>query len=160
MHLITKLGLSTALTVLIGCVGQNESNPSAHTPDESPATANEQQPSSSDDWSAGDTIPSGRSGVADIQILEVHKNGSGPKCGTGKRATLAYKAMLKNGKILDPGSRPFTFRVGSGEAIKGWDVVVAEMRVGDSFTILLPQQLAYGASKGDLKFDMELLSVE
>jgi FKBP-type peptidyl-prolyl cis-trans isomerase len=32
------------------------------------------------------------------------------------------------------------------------------MRVGDSFTIALPQALAYGPSKGDLKFDMELLS--
>ena len=49
---------------------------------------------------------------------------------------------------------------GAGQAIKGWDVVVARMRIGDSFTITLPQQLAYGPSKGDLKFDMELLSVE
>ncbi|MFT6362224.1 MAG: FKBP-type peptidyl-prolyl cis-trans isomerase [Planctomycetota bacterium] len=109
-------------------------------------------------WSDGDTMPSGRDGVADIQILKVHANGSGPACGPGKRATLAYTAMLANGKVLDPGTRPFSFKVGAGEAISGWDVVVAEMRVGDSFTIMLPQELAYGPSKGDLKFDMELLS--
>ena len=48
--------------------------------------------------------------------------------------------------------------MGAGKAIKGWDVVVSRMRVGDSFTIVLPQQSAYGPSKGDLKFDMELLS--
>ncbi|MFT5198129.1 MAG: FKBP-type peptidyl-prolyl cis-trans isomerase [Planctomycetota bacterium] len=111
-------------------------------------------------WSAGDTIPSGMKGVSDIQILQVHKNGSGDACGLGKSATLKYKAMLANGTVIDPGRAPFTFKVGAGRAIKGWDVVVSKMRVGDSFTILLPQQLAYGASKGDLKFDMELLSVK
>ncbi len=79
-------------------------------------------------------------------------------CGSGKSATLAYKAMLADGTVIDPGTRPFTFKVGAGQAIKGWDVIVAKMRVGDSFTVTLPQQLAYGASKGDLKFDMELLS--
>lgn len=111
-------------------------------------------------WSAGDTIPSGMANVADIQILEVHRNGSGDECGNGKNATLKYKAMLADGTVIDPGTRPFSFKVGAGKAIKGWDVVVAKMRVGDSFTILLPQQLAYGPSKGDLKFDMELLAFE
>ncbi|MBL4771249.1 MAG: FKBP-type peptidyl-prolyl cis-trans isomerase [Planctomycetes bacterium] len=75
-------------------------------------------------------------------------------------ATLKYKAMLANGTVIDPGTRPFSFKVGAGRAIKGWDVVVAKMRVGDSFTIILPMKLAYGPSKGDLKFDMELLSVK
>lgn len=111
-------------------------------------------------WKDGDTIPSGMAGVPDIKILKVHKNGSGAPCGAGRTATLAYKAMLANGKVLDPGTRPFSFKVGAGGAIKGWDVVVAKMRVGDSFTIMLPQQLAYGPSKGDLKFDMELLTVK
>ena len=111
-------------------------------------------------WSSGDTIPSGMANVSDIQILEVHKNGSGDECGSGKSATLKYKAMLADGTVIDPGTRPFTFTVGAGKAIKGWDVIVAKMRVGDSFTILLPQQLAYGPSKGDLKFDMELLSFQ
>ena len=109
-------------------------------------------------WKDGDKIPSGKSGVPDIEILEVHKNGSGDVCGSGKTATLAYKAMLSNGKVIDPGTQPFTFRVGARGAIEGWDIVVAKMKVGDSFTIALPQALAYGPSKGDLKFDMELLS--
>ena len=127
-----------------------------------PAEVTEQPAEAADvgaNWSAGDTIPSGKSSVPAIQILEVHKNGSGAACGTGKTATLAYKAMKADGSVLDPGSRPFSFEVGSGRAIEGWDVVVAKMRVGDSFTILLPQQLAYGPAQGDLKFDMELLSV-
>jgi len=111
-------------------------------------------------WSDGDTIPSGMVNVPDIKILEVHKNGSGDECGSGKTAELKYKAMLADGTVIDPGTKPFSFKVGSGRAIKGWDVVVAKMRLGDSFTILLPQQVAYGPSKGDLKFDMELLSFQ
>lgn len=111
-------------------------------------------------WVAGDQIESGRNGVKPIEILTVHANGSGDVCGNGKRATLRYVAMLANGTVIDPGRRPFTFRVGSGRAISGWDVVVSKMRVGDSLTLMLPQQLAYGPDKGDLKFDMELLSFE
>ena len=109
-------------------------------------------------WIAGDQIDSGRPGVKPIDILEVHANGSGDLCGSGKTATVRYVAMTSDGKVIDPGTRPFTFRVGAGGAIAGWDVVVAKMRVGDSFTLILPQELAYGPSKGDLKFDMELLS--
>ena len=114
---------------------------------------------SADAWSVGDTSPSGQSGVPDIEILEVRGNGTGPACGMGKTATLAYKAMKANGEVLDPGSRPFTFKVGSGMAIVGWDKVVSRMRVGDSFVILLPEALAY-RGRGDLKFEMELLSVK
>ncbi len=121
---------------------------------------NEDPVAAEGDWAAGDTIPSGMPGVPDIQILAVHANGSGDPCGLGKTAKLKYKAMLANGRVIDPGTLPFSFGVGSGKAIKGWDVVVSKMRVGDSFTILLPMKLAYGPSKGDLKFDMELLSVK
>ncbi|MEE8146906.1 MAG: hypothetical protein V3T24_04830, partial [Longimicrobiales bacterium] len=61
-------------------------------------------------WSDGDTIPSGMADVPDIKILQVHKNGSGDACGTGKTATLKYKAMLADGTVLDPGTRPFSFK--------------------------------------------------
>lgn len=148
---------------------QNPKAPDVAQPDKSdkppvPMNAEEGQstamPPAPGDWADGDTIPSGKDGVPAIQILKVHNNGAGDPCGLGKSATLKYKAMLANGKVIDPGRQPFTFKVGSGRAIKGWDVVVSKMRVGDSFTILLPQDLAYGARKGDLKFDMELLSVK
>ncbi len=108
-------------------------------------------------WVTGDTIPSGREGVKDIEILELRNNGSGPVCGNGKRATLKYKAMLADGTVRDPGTRPFSFTVGEREAIAGWDVIVKEMRVGDSFIVTIPEALAY-PRQGDWKFEMELLS--
>ncbi len=178
MRQFMTLGLALLLTGAVGCSGgadlvaaeqSQESGPEST--ENQPTTTNSTMPDQDstakesdkmqDDgarWSAGDTIPSGMADVPDIQILEVHKNGSGDECGKGKTATLKYKAMLADGTVIDPGTKPFSFTVGAGKAIKGWDVVVARMRVGDSFTIILPQQLAYGPSKGDLKFDMELLS--
>ena len=145
MHTPIKLSLCVLLTLLVGCgTGEEVTN------DSSVST-----------WKKGDTIPSGSANVPAIEILEVHKNGSGAVCGTGKKATLKYKAMLADGKVLDPGTRPFSFTVGSRPgAIEGWNIIVAKMRIGDSFTVRVPQQLAYGPSRGDLKFDMELLSVE
>ena len=129
----------------------------AQAPAPSPAVEPEAVAAAANAWAVGDTISSDLTGVPDIEILEVRGNGTGPACGTGKTATLAYKAMKANGEVLDPGSRPFTFRVGSGQAIAGWDKVVARMRVGDSFVILMPEALAY-RGRGDLKFEMELLS--
>lgn len=137
---------------LTGCESAVPDEPTAGT-----TTPGEPQNST---WKAGDTIPARRPGVPDIRILEVRKNGSGPVCGMGRRASVRYKAMREDGSVLDPGTRPYTFGVGRGEAIRGWDVVVSEMRIGDSFTIWMPKQLAYGDQQGNLKFDMELLTFE
>lgn len=171
---ITSIGLPLLLAVSLGCSQTSEVEPTGTqpaptgAPAAAPNASNASNASnaaagaaqaSTENWSDGDTIPSGMPGVPDIKILTVHKNGSGAACGVGKTASLKYKAMKADGTVLDPGTRPFSFQVGSGQAIKGWDVIVQKMRVGDSFTLTVPQQLAYGPAKGDLKFDMELLSV-
>tara|TARA_R110002096_G_scaffold24948_15_gene78546 strand:- start:3876 stop:4349 length:474 start_codon:yes stop_codon:yes gene_type:complete len=157
MRNMIRIAVTVVLIGLVGCGAENKGDQS----DQGSGAENQAAKSpETGGWKDGDTIPSGTAGVPDIKILKVHKNGSGEVCGLGKTATLAYKAMLANGEVLDPGSRPFTFKVGAGQAIKGWDVVVAKMKIGDSFTIMLPQALAYGPAKGDLKFDMELLSVK
>lgn len=153
MRIFLILGL-VALSGLTACAGQEVAEAEAPV-----AEAATEQVADQSTWAVGGTIASGLDGVADLEILKVHSNGAGEVCGVGRTATLKYKAMLANGKVLDPGNRPFSFEVGSGRAIKGWDVIVSKMRVGDSFTITLPKELAYGPSKGDLMFDMELLSV-
>ncbi|MFT7667408.1 MAG: FKBP-type peptidyl-prolyl cis-trans isomerase [Planctomycetota bacterium] len=155
MRNFTTISLALLFAGLASCSTQNDLSTDSSQPMVE-QTVETSVPTST--WAAGDTIPAEMSGVADIQILEVHNNGTGEVCGLGKTATLQYVAMLADGTVIDPGTRPFSFAVGQGKAIKGWDVVVSKMRVGDSFTITLPQQLAYGPSKGDLKFDMELLS--
>lgn len=167
MQNIMRCVVTVAIAGLVGCRGSvsevgsqkpaaDPSSKVAETPD--PGTGAPKPVAGQSGWAAGDKIPSGKAGVPDIQILTVHANGEGDVCGSGKSATLKYKAMKADGSVLDPGTRPFTFKVGARQAIVGWDIVVAKMKVGDNFTILLPQALAYGPSQGDLKFDMELLS--
>eukprot|EP00898_Chlorokybus_atmophyticus_P008874 jgi/Chlat1/8989/Chrsp94S08278 len=88
----------------------------------------------------------------------------------GTRVTMNYTGKLKTGKIFDTsvGKKPFTFRLGVGEVIKGWDVGVQGMRVGDKRKLTIPPQMAYGAEgvKGTipgnatLLFDVELVSVK
>ncbi len=157
MRILTILGL-VLLAGLASCSNTDSSDSTDQAPEANGGTDATTDTTAAGGWSAGDTIPSGMANVPDIDILEVHANGSGDVCGNGKSATLKYKAMKADGTVIDPGTRPFTFVVGGGGAIKGGDVIVARMRGGASFTIALPQDLAYGPAQGDLKFDMELLS--
>ena len=62
---------------------------------------------------------------------------------------------------------PFTFKVGKGEVIKGWDIGVAGMTVGGERRLTIPAKLAYGSSKtpgippnSTLVFDVKLLAIK
>ena len=94
----------------------------------------------------------------------------GKKAEPGKRVTMKYVGKLQSGKIFDQtkGSATFGFRLGIGEVIKGWDVGVANMRVGDKRRLTIPPAMAYGKKgvKGaipgnaTLIFDVELVNVQ
>jgi peptidylprolyl isomerase len=93
----------------------------------------------------------------------------------GKTATVHYTGWLyQNGQkgakfdsSVDRG-KPFSFPVGAGRVIKGWDEGVATMKVGGKRTLIIPPQLGYGASgaggvippNATLMFDVELLAVK
>ena len=94
----------------------------------------------------------------------------GKKAEPGKRVTMKYVGRLQSGKIFDQtkGNATFQFRLGIGEVIKGWDVGVAGMRVGDKRRLTIPPAMAYGKKgvKGaipgnaTLIFDVELVNVQ
>ncbi|CAN4080813.1 unnamed protein product [Withania somnifera] len=76
--------------------------------------------------------------------------------------------LKKNGKIFDSniGRKPFEFRLGIGQVIKGWDVGVNGMHVGDKRRITIPPAMGYGSKAAGeippnswLVFDVELVSV-
>ncbi|KAL3834582.1 hypothetical protein ACJIZ3_009318 [Penstemon smallii] len=93
----------------------------------------------------------------------------GKRASPGKKVGVHYIGKLKkNGKIFDSnvGRAPFKFRLGIGEVIKGWDVGVNGMRVGDKRRLTIPPAMGYGAKgcgaippNSWLVFDVELVDV-
>ncbi|GBG65044.1 hypothetical protein CBR_g49113 [Chara braunii] len=88
----------------------------------------------------------------------------------GKTVLVNYIGKLPNGKVFDStvGKRPFAFRLGVGQVVKGWDIGVNGMRVGDKRQLRVPPSLGYGSQgvKGvippnsTLVFDVELMEVK
>ena len=98
------------------------------------------------------------------------KVGDGPEAKVGDKVKVHYTGTLMNGKQFDSsvGKEPFSFEIGKGGVIKGWDEGVPGMRVGGQRKLTIPWQLAYGENgsgdkippKAALKFDIELLGIE
>jgi len=98
------------------------------------------------------------------------KTGTGPQAQTGQTVEVHYTGWLTNGTKFDSSldrNDPFTFVLGTGQVIRGWDEGVASMRVGDKVRLTIPPELAYGAPgfpgaippNATLIFEVELLSV-
>lgn len=96
--------------------------------------------------------------------------GDGTEATSGKRVTVHYVGTLTDGSKFDSSrdrGEGFTFRLGAGEVIKGWDQGVAGMKIGGLRKLTIPHQLAYGERgyppvippKATLVFEVELLEV-
>jgi peptidylprolyl isomerase len=97
--------------------------------------------------------------------------GTGPEAKDGDTVTVNYVGVLyKNGKVFDASwkrNEPFTFALGEGKVIPGWDQGVAGMKVGGRRELIIPAPLAYGAQgspptippNSALVFVVDLLSV-
>lgn len=119
--------------------------------------------------------------MAQSNITELIKTdaavGTGNEAVAGRRVTVHYTGWLydttaadNKGKTFDSSrdrSEPFTFRLGGGEVIRGWDEGVAGMKVGGRRTLTIPSEYGYGARgaggvippNATLLFDVELLDV-
>jgi FKBP-type peptidyl-prolyl cis-trans isomerase len=99
------------------------------------------------------------------------KVGDGEEAKSGDTVTVHYTGWLTDGKKFDSSvdrNQPFTFRLGAGQVIEGWDKGVAGMKVGGKRKLTIPPGLAYGnravggviPSNSTLVFDVELLGVK
>ena len=104
-------------------------------------------------------------------VIEEVKEGAGTEARTGTTVTVHYVGTLTDGKKFDSSrdrGEGFTFRLGAGQVIKGWDQGVAGMKIGQVRKLTIPPHLAYGARgyppvippNSTLVFEVELLSVK
>jgi len=108
------------------------------------------------------TTPSG------LQFWDM-KVGTGPKALRGETVRVHYIGWLTNGKKFDSSvDKPFSFDLGAGQVIKGWDEGVAGMKVGGKRQLRIPPDLAYGQRgypgaippNATLIFDVELVGIQ
>lgn len=121
----------------------------------------------SDDGGGGGETTVTPSGLRYID-LEV---GSGASPQTGQTVVVHYTGWLADGTKFDSSldrGQPFSFTIGTGQVIPGWDEGVATMKVGGKRRLIIPPELAYGESgvspvippNAELTFDVELLQIQ
>jgi len=116
------------------------------------------------------------SGARDVRIktmpqiiIEDSEFGTGAEALPGREVTVNYTGTFTDGKVFDSsvGKQPFTFLLGSGQVIQGWDKGVVGMKVGGKRVLTVPPEYGYGANdygpipgESTLIFEVELLNVQ
>lgn len=118
------------------------------------------------------TMPTDTAPITQLQIKDVVV-GTGAVAAAGDNVTVNYVGALQNGTVFDASANHketangFTFPLGAGQVIKGWDQGVAGMKEGGKRVLLIPASLAYGSqangpipANSALIFEVELLKVQ
>ena len=114
------------------------------------------------------SAPKSRTTASGLEITDLVV-GDGEEARSGQTVSVNYRGTLQNGREFDSsyGRGPFSFPLGGGRVIKGWDEGVEGMRVGGKRKLVIPPDLAYGSRgaggvippNATLVFEVELLKV-
>ena len=79
----------------------------------------------------------------------ITKHGDGAQLKAGDTIVVNYTGLLTNGQKFDSSldrGEPFSFPLGAGRVIKGWDEGFEKLRIGDHATLIIPPSLGYGSN--------------
>ena len=172
VRVLRAAGLAAALAALAACGYSNPYVSSGQAAGVSSSTTTPSPSSSANTGGDSFTAGAGQSPVELSDGLEYIdlKVGNGAVAKSGTKVSVQYTGWLSSGTSFDSSwsrGQPFTFTLGLGQVIKGWDEGVAGMRVGGKRKLIIPPSLAYG-SKGQpptipanatLTFEVTLVSV-
>ena len=153
--------LAAALALsFMACSGKTEEN---MTPSD---TAAVEQGAGADTFAMPANLETTPSGLQ----YAIDQPGTGPKPQARQTVTVHYTGWLTDGTKFDSSrdrGEPFAFEIGQGNVIQGWDEGVADMKVGEKRTLVIPSALGYGEQgsgpippNATLVFKVELLGVE
>ena len=103
--------------------------------------------------------------------VEILNEGQGKTAENGNNVSVHYIGMLEDGTKFDSSldrGVPFDFDLGAGQVIKGWDLGVLGMKIGEKRRLIIPSDLAYGENgipgaippNATLIFEVELLEIK
>jgi peptidylprolyl isomerase len=159
----TVLLLGIGLTVSVAACGDGEEAGPAETPAVTPPVTQVE---------GGPPEVSGEptATTSGLQYIDVEV-GTGDAPQSGQTVEVHYTGWLTDGTKFDSSldrGQPFSFVVGVGRVIQGWDEGVASMKVGGKRRLIIPPELAYGEAgyppvipaNAELIFDVELLAIK
>jgi len=140
-RLIGVVVLLVVMAILVGCSGSDDASTGA----------------------VGEVREVGGMKIEDVVI------GTGTEASAGKTIVVNYTGKLEDGTVFDssiPRGEPFTFVLGAGQVIEGWDKGFDGMKVGGERILTIPAEMGYGAMdmgaippNSTLIFDVELVDV-
>lgn len=188
--MVTSTGIAVALAVIIAlavlllgprifnffsgssaqtvATSTNQANIASDTPS---ATVITQSTTTNSNTMTTSSAPSGiPANVTQLMMKDITV-GTGASAKAGDTVTVNYVGMLTNGTVFDAsanhGTTGFTFPLGAGQVIKGWDQGVAGMKIGGKRELVIPASLGYGPqavgsipANSTLVFEVELLKVQ